>query len=33
MFNLNTDLWVVISGASLLWSAGWSIIKIVRSGK
>ena len=29
----NTDMWVVISGASLLWSATWSIIKIIRSVK
>jgi len=29
----NTDMWVIISGASLLWSAAWSIIMIIRSAK
>jgi len=30
---LNTDMWVIVSGASLLWSAAWSIMKIIRSVK
>jgi hypothetical protein len=25
-----TDMWVLLSGASLIWSTGWSIIKIAR---
>lgn len=25
-----TDIWVVLSGVSLLWSTGWSVVKILR---
>lgn len=28
-----TDMWVLLSGASLIWSTGWSIIKIARLAK
>lgn len=27
----NADMWVIISGGLLLWSAAWSVLKIIRS--
>jgi|GEM_PF-483464 len=29
----SADMWVLFSGAALLWSTGWSVIKIVRLAK
>jgi len=28
-----TDIWVILSGASLLWSTGWSVVKILKQVK